>query len=52
MTYSHINLWGGDKTSKEATRAAVPNLGSPDVLGLKLPAAFTTRYAGQDFQEL
>ena len=39
---------GEDVTS----RTVVPNLGSPDVLGLELPEAFTISYAGQDFWEL
>ena len=30
----------------------VPNLGSPDVLGLKLPDAFTISCGGQDFWEM
>ena len=33
-------------------RAVIPNLGSPDVPGLKFPEAFITSYAGQDFWEL
>ena len=33
-------------------RAMVPNLGSPDVLGLKLPEAFATRCAVLDFWKL
>ena len=32
--------------------AVVPNLGSPDILGLKLPEAFTTSCAGQNIWEL
>ena len=38
--------------SPASSRAVVPNLGSPDVLGLQLPEAFTTTLAGQDFWEL
>ena len=34
------------------SKAVVSNLGSPDVLGLKLPEAFSTSSAGQDFWEL
>ena len=32
--------------------AIVPNLGCPNVLGLKLPVASNINYAGQDFWEL
>ena len=33
-------------------RRLVPNLRSPDVLGLKLTEAFTASWVGQDFREL
>ena len=36
----------------KCSRAVVPNLGSPDILGLKLPEALITSCAGQDFWEL
>ena len=32
--------------------AVVPSLGSPDVLGIKFPEAFTRSYAGHDSWEL
>ena len=32
--------------------SVVPNLGSPDIVGLKFPEAFTTSCAGQDFWEV
>lgn len=31
--------------------AVVPNLGSPDVIGLRYPKAFALSCAGQDFWE-
>ena len=34
---------------QDCARSVVPNLGSPDVPGLKLPEAFTTSCAGQEF---
>ena len=38
--------------TQRASRAVIPNLGPPDVLGLQLPEAFTINCSRQDFWEL
>ena len=43
---------GLDSRSLLSLRAVVPNLGTPDVLGLQLPEILASRGGGEGFWEL